>query len=107
MLHPVEGEIFYVDKTLTWTSFDVVKRVRGELSRHTKIKKLKVGHAGNPVVQFLHFAHLLFRRLLVVPEIGHVRAQFLFFDFYFLRVYVKDTSSTPTCVLLSLLIVLA
>ena len=46
MLHPVEGEIFYVDKPLTWTSFDVVKRVRGELSRRTKIKKLKVGHAG-------------------------------------------------------------
>ena len=63
--------------------------------------------AVNPVVQFLHFAHLLLRRLLVVPEIGHVRAQFLFFDFYFLRVDVKDTSSTPTCVLLSLLIVLA
>ena len=46
MLHPVEGEIFYVDKPLTWTSFDVVKRVRGELSRRTKIKKLKVGHTG-------------------------------------------------------------
>lgn len=45
-MHPVEGEIFYVDKPLTWTSFDVVKRVRGELSRRTKIKKLKVGHAG-------------------------------------------------------------
>lgn len=46
MLHPVEGEIFYVDKPLRWTSFDVVKRVRGELSRRTGIKKLKVGHAG-------------------------------------------------------------
>lgn len=46
MLHPVEGEIFYVDKPLRWTSFDVVKRVRGALSRRTGIKKLKVGHAG-------------------------------------------------------------
>lgn len=46
MLHPVEGEIFYVDKPLRWTSFDVVKRIRGALSRRTGLKKLKVGHAG-------------------------------------------------------------
>lgn len=46
MLNPVEGEIFYVDKQLRWTSFDVVKRIRGVLSRRTGIKKLKVGHAG-------------------------------------------------------------
>lgn len=46
MLHPVEGEIFYIDKPLRWTSFDVVKRVRSTLSRRTGIKKLKVGHAG-------------------------------------------------------------
>lgn len=46
MLHPIEGEVFYVDKPLKWTSFDVVKRVRGELSRRTKLKKIKVGHAG-------------------------------------------------------------
>ena len=46
MLNPVEGEIFYIDKPLKWTSFDVVKRVRSVLSRRTKIKKLKVGHAG-------------------------------------------------------------
>lgn len=46
MLNPVEGEIFYIDKPLRWTSFDVVKRVRGVLSRRTGIKKLKVGHAG-------------------------------------------------------------
>ncbi len=46
MLNPVEGEIFYVDKPLRWTSFDVVKRIRGVLSRKTGIKKLKVGHAG-------------------------------------------------------------
>lgn len=46
MLNPVEGEIFYVDKPLRWTSFDLVKRIRGVLSRRTGIKKLKVGHAG-------------------------------------------------------------
>lgn len=46
MLNPAEGEIFYVDKPLRWTSFDVVKRIRGVLSRRTGIKKLKVGHAG-------------------------------------------------------------
>lgn len=46
MLNPVEGEIFYVDKPLRWTSFDVVKRIRGVLSRRTGIKKVKVGHAG-------------------------------------------------------------
>ena len=46
MLNPIEGEIFYVDKPLRWTSFDAVKRVRGVLARKTKKKKLKVGHAG-------------------------------------------------------------
>lgn len=46
MLNPVEGEIFFVDKPYEWTSFDVVKRIRGILTRKTKKKKLKVGHAG-------------------------------------------------------------
>ena len=46
MLNPIEGEIFHVDKPLTWSSFDVVKRIRGILARRTGIKKLKVGHAG-------------------------------------------------------------
>lgn len=40
------GEILYIDKPLGWTSFDVVKRVRGTLLRRLKMKKLKVGHAG-------------------------------------------------------------
>ncbi|MEP2026048.1 MAG: tRNA pseudouridine(55) synthase TruB [Reichenbachiella sp.] len=35
-----KGEVFLVDKPLEWTSFDVVKKIRGRL----KIKK--VGHAG-------------------------------------------------------------
>ena len=42
----VEGEVLYIDKPLGWTSFDAVKRLRGELSRRTGIRKLKVGHAG-------------------------------------------------------------
>ncbi|MDD2960574.1 MAG: tRNA pseudouridine(55) synthase TruB [Muribaculaceae bacterium] len=46
MLNPLEGEIFFIDKPLKWTSFDAVKRIRGVLARRTKKKKLKVGHAG-------------------------------------------------------------
>ena len=42
----VEGEVLYIDKPLGWTSFDAVKRLRGELTRRTGIRKLKVGHAG-------------------------------------------------------------
>lgn len=45
-LNPIQGELFYVDKPLRWTSFDVVKRIRGALHRRLGIKKLKVGHAG-------------------------------------------------------------
>lgn len=46
MLNPIEGEIFFIDKPLKWTSFDAVKRIRGVLARRTGKKKLKVGHAG-------------------------------------------------------------
>ncbi len=42
----INGEILYLDKPYGWTSFDVVKRIRGELTRRLKCKKLKVGHAG-------------------------------------------------------------
>lgn len=42
----VSGEILYIDKPLHWTSFDVVKRVRGALLRRLGRKKFKVGHAG-------------------------------------------------------------
>lgn len=42
----LEGEILYIDKPRTWTSFDAVKRLRSELIRRLKVKKLKVGHAG-------------------------------------------------------------
>ena len=46
MLNPIKGEVFYLDKPLGWTSFDVVKRIRGKLHHRLGIKKLKVGHAG-------------------------------------------------------------
>ncbi|MBO5455929.1 MAG: tRNA pseudouridine(55) synthase TruB [Muribaculaceae bacterium] len=42
----ITGEILYIDKPLEWTSFDVVKRVRGVLLHKLHKRKLKVGHAG-------------------------------------------------------------
>ena len=42
----IEGEVIAFDKPLTWTSFNLVKMVRNNLSRRLGIKKLKVGHAG-------------------------------------------------------------
>lgn len=46
MLNPIEGEIFYVDKPLGWTSFAVVKKVRGTLRKMLGGANVKVGHAG-------------------------------------------------------------
>lgn len=40
------GQIIYIDKPLTWTSFAVVAKVRYLLCRKLGVKKLKVGHAG-------------------------------------------------------------
>ena len=40
------GEILAFDKPLHWTSFDVVAKVRYNLCRMLKTKKLKVGHTG-------------------------------------------------------------
>lgn len=40
------GETICVDKPYGWTSFDVVKRIRGVMLRRLGIKKMKVGHAG-------------------------------------------------------------
>lgn len=42
----ITGEVLYIDKPLKWTSFDVVKRVRGVLLHRLHKKKFKVGHAG-------------------------------------------------------------
>ncbi|MDR0546745.1 MAG: tRNA pseudouridine(55) synthase TruB [Dysgonamonadaceae bacterium] len=41
-----EGEILYFNKPLHWTSFDLVNKVRYQISRYLKVKKIKVGHAG-------------------------------------------------------------
>ena len=41
-----EGEILYLNKPYTWSSFDLVNKVRFTLSHRLNVKKLKVGHAG-------------------------------------------------------------
>ena len=42
----VQGKVILIDKPLEWTSFDVVKKIRYNLSKLIGVKKLKVGHAG-------------------------------------------------------------
>jgi len=42
----LEGSVLFIDKPLTWTSFDVVNKIRRSLKTHLGIKKIKVGHAG-------------------------------------------------------------
>ncbi|HRU63496.1 MAG TPA: tRNA pseudouridine(55) synthase, partial [Paludibacteraceae bacterium] len=42
----IAGEVFYVDKPLHWTSFNVVDRIRKKITKKLKIKNIKVGHAG-------------------------------------------------------------
>ena len=42
----IEGEVLYINKPLHWTSFLLVRKLRGKLCRRLNIKKLKVGHAG-------------------------------------------------------------
>lgn len=42
----IDGELIFIDKPLRWSSFDVVKRVRGALIKRLGMKKFKVGHAG-------------------------------------------------------------
>lgn len=41
-----KGEVLYINKPLTWTSFNVVGKIRYLLCQKMKTKKLKVGHAG-------------------------------------------------------------
>lgn len=41
-----EGSTIIVDKPYTWTSFDVVNKIRWNLKQALKVKKIKVGHAG-------------------------------------------------------------
>ena len=42
----LEGQVLVFDKPLTWTSFDVVNKVRGTLKGVFNLRKIKVGHAG-------------------------------------------------------------
>lgn len=41
-----QGAVLLIDKPYTWTSFNVVSKVRWLLRRHTGNKRIKVGHAG-------------------------------------------------------------
>lgn len=42
----IKGEVLYFDKPYTWTSFNLVAKVRWLLCKKLGVKKLKVGHAG-------------------------------------------------------------
>ena len=46
MLDFKTGELLLFNKPLCWTSFDLVKRVRGGILKKLNIKSIKVGHAG-------------------------------------------------------------
>lgn len=46
MIEVGEGLTILVDKPFTWTSFDAVNKLRWNLKRQLKVKKIKVGHAG-------------------------------------------------------------
>ena len=41
-----DGQVLLIDKPLTWTSFQVVNKLRWEIRQRFNIKKIKVGHAG-------------------------------------------------------------
>lgn len=46
-IHPLlEGKVLLVNKPYTWTSFNVVGKVRTWARRETGLKNIKVGHAG-------------------------------------------------------------
>ena len=40
------SKLFLVNKPKSWTSFDVVKKIRSSIKKKYSLKKLKVGHAG-------------------------------------------------------------
>ena len=42
----LEGQVLVFDKPLTWTSFDVVNKVRYTFKNVFGLRKVKVGHAG-------------------------------------------------------------
>lgn len=41
-----QGKVILIDKPLTWTSFDVVNKIRYAIKKYEQKKKVKVGHAG-------------------------------------------------------------
>ena len=40
------GQVLLIDKPLTWTSFQVVNKIRYVITKKFHLKKIKVGHAG-------------------------------------------------------------
>jgi tRNA pseudouridine55 synthase len=42
----IDGDVILIDKPYTWTSFQVVKKLKYLICKHYGIKKLKIGHAG-------------------------------------------------------------
>lgn len=42
----IAGEIIAINKPYTWTSFQIVNKIRYHLSRKFNVKRFKVGHAG-------------------------------------------------------------
>ncbi len=46
MAEQSQGTFFLVDKPYTWTSFQVVKKLKVAIRNSTGIKKFKIGHAG-------------------------------------------------------------
>lgn len=45
-LNFIEGEVLLFDKPLDWTSFDLVRKVRGKIYHYLNKTRIKVGHAG-------------------------------------------------------------
>jgi len=41
-----KGEVLLMDKPKHWTSFDVTKKLRGQICRKLNVKRFKIGHAG-------------------------------------------------------------
>lgn len=41
-----KGQVLLIDKPYSWTSFDVVGKIRYHLKKELGLKKIKVGHAG-------------------------------------------------------------
>ncbi len=41
-----EGEVILINKPYTWSSFDIVRKLKYALKHNLGIKKIKVGHAG-------------------------------------------------------------